>query len=227
MKKILILTVLGSLTIISCNVFKGLDAPADTSTTYFMRANGSADGKLTLKKTVGSLQLGSSGLDVVYDIVISKTNGNGPAKIDFKRKGSYSQSFFGWMSTDEKQISGYFESGGKKFPFACSSENDVTYSSEKQTSLDGTWNIRCNGTALGKMVLLGKGGTFQVGSSKNDKIAITKQETTGKSGALTMELKRTGSYNQVFQVWVSTDKKQMSGYYESGGKNYPFYGYKK
>lgn len=225
MRKLLTLAVACALVVTSCNLLKNVED--SESSTYFTRANGTASGKLVLEKTTGSIKLGSSGLDEVYDIQISKAGTNGPAKVNFKRKGSYNQSFFGWMSSDEKQITGYFVSGGQKLPFACSSVNNVVYSDIKQTSLDGTWNLRCNGTATGEMSIVGKEGKLQVGSSGNDKIEIVKKGTTGKSGALEIQFKRTGSYNQTFTTWVSTDKKQMAGFYVSGGKEYPFYAYKK
>lgn len=227
MKTKLIIPTIFALIISSCGSLQNLEAPAETKKTYHTRANGTASGKIVLGKTSGTLQLGSSKLDNISGIVYNPANSNGPSKLTFNRTGSYNQNYVGWVSSDKKQIAGYFVSGTQKFPFSCTEVDDVNYSSEKQKDLSGTWIIRCNGTARGAMTISNDKGSFQVGSSRNDKISIVKQERTGSAGALEIKFERTGSYNQTYFAWVSSDKKQMSGYYTHAGKEYPFYAFKK
>ncbi len=224
MKNSIVVSALFLLFITSCSVLTNVEKPVASEQVFLTRANGTAAGKLSLGKVTGSIQLGSSGLDKVYDIVYGTGS---PSKVTFKRKGSYNQSFTGWLSTDKKQIGGYFVSNNKKFPFTCTVTDNIVYSATKQKDLNGGWALRCNGTATGQLTINNSQGTLQVGSSKNDKISIVKNQKTGSSGASEIQFQRTGSYNQMFYGWISSDKKQMSGYYVQSGKEYPFYAFRK
>ena len=88
--------------------------------------------------------------------------------------------------------------------------------------LDGLWNFRANGTAVGFMDLNGSNGKLRLGSSGEDRVNITKLQSTGSIGAKKIHIVRRGSYNQEFIGWVSYDGKQMAGYYVHNGQELPW-----
>lgn len=88
--------------------------------------------------------------------------------------------------------------------------------------LDGSWNIRANGTAVGSMNLTGNEGTIQIGTSGLDTVRITKLSSTGSLGAKSINFERRGSYNQSWIGWVSSDNQQMAGYLIHQGQEFPW-----
>ncbi len=90
------------------------------------------------------------------------------------------------------------------------------------SSLDGLWNFRANGTAVGFMDLKGNNGKLRLGSSREDTVHITQLNTTGSIGAKKIHIIRRGSYNHEFVGWVSYDGKQMAGYYIHNGQELPW-----
>jgi len=54
---------------------------------------------------------------LLSEIVYNPIKSTGPAKLAFKRTGSYNQTYIGWISSDKKQMTGYYVSNGKEYPF--------------------------------------------------------------------------------------------------------------
>ncbi|MBE9070533.1 hypothetical protein IQ260_28210 [Leptolyngbya cf. ectocarpi LEGE 11479] len=89
--------------------------------------------------------------------------------------------------------------------------------------VDGLWNFRGNGTAIGFLEINEIHGTIRTsGSSSTDAVTITKFVSTGSRGAKEIIIERRGSYNHDFRGWVSSDGTQMAGHYTHRGQVFPW-----
>lgn len=198
--------------------------------TYFFRGNGTATGTIDFNIDEGTLQAGSSGVDIIYDIRYSEFGPLNNFSITFKRKGDYNQTYHGWVSSEKEQITGYYQNMGQNLPFTATLENEIVYSQETQTDLNGEWNMRGSRNEKYILYLDNDSGYVDVVYEKHA-ISILATQTTGDLGAIEIIFERTGDDifpNQTYYGWISSDKKQMSGYYtEPDNLEYSFYAYKK
>lgn len=194
--------------------------------TYFFRGNGTASGIIEFAIDKGTLQAGSSGVDTIYDIQYSEYVYDKAYSVEFRRKGEYNQIYYAWVSGDKCQITGYYKYMNERLPFTASLQDEIVYSGEEQTDLNGEWDLRCDGGSYGILFLENNGGYIQL-RAKED-ISILESAINGSLGAMEIVFETTGSNNQLYYGWISSDKKQMSGYYYTyDDKEEPFYAYKK
>lgn len=193
--------------------------------TYYFRGNGTASGIIDFDVDKGTLQAGSSGVDTIYDIQYSEYELEEAYSVVFRRKGEYNQIYYAWVSANKSQITGYYEYMNERLPFTASLTDEIVYSGEEQTDLNGEWDLRCNGGIDGILFLENNGGYIQMGAKED--ISIQESAITGSLGAMEIVFEETGINDQLYYGWISSDKKQMSGFYTYDEKEEPFYAYKK
>lgn len=196
---------------------------------YFFRANGTSKQTIILNENGGKL-ISDNSEDNLTNIVISEPNSLGAKKITFSRVGTYNQQFTGWISGNEQQITGYYTHQGNELPFHVITEADVINANPESfpqfvdlPNISKKWFIRCNGTATGELIVEGEIGTIQFGTAGPDNISNITFEQAGDLGAYKVTFERTGSYNQTFVGWLSSNRAHISGYYIHNGEELPFH----
>lgn len=83
---------------------------------WLLRMNGNRIGYLEIKNYTGVIRIGDSAEDTVHDIKLEEA-GSGGYRITFKRRGSVNQAFTGWISSDAKQLAGFYVQDGAEYPW--------------------------------------------------------------------------------------------------------------
>jgi len=88
------------------------------------------------------------------------------------------------------------------------------------------FDLTANGTAKATLTLNqifpNASGTFVSSDYGSDQVKITQMSSTGDLGALKIVFQRSGRWNQTYTGWVSSDRKQIAGYYIHNGQQFPF-----
>lgn len=83
---------------------------------WLLRLNGDEVGYLVITNYTGIIRSGSSGEDTIFDLKLDDS-GNGGYRLTFERRGSVNETYTGWVSSNGRQIAGFYVKNGAEYPW--------------------------------------------------------------------------------------------------------------